>query len=37
MASRIAFVARRVLGVALSDTNAVSRIPGAPLIHVSTG
>jgi GntR family transcriptional regulator, vanillate catabolism transcriptional regulator len=32
-----AYVARRVLGVALSDTNAVSRIPGAPLIHVSNG
>ena len=32
-----AYVARRVLGEALSDTNAVTRIPGAPLIHVPTG
>ena len=32
-----AYVARRVLGVALSDTNALSRIPGAPLIHLSKG
>ena len=30
-----AFVARRVLGVALSDTEALSRIPGGPLIHVA--
>jgi GntR family transcriptional regulator, vanillate catabolism transcriptional regulator len=31
-----AYVARRVLGVALSDTTAFSRIPGRPLIHIST-
>lgn len=31
-----AYVARRVLGVAMSDTDALSRIPGAPLIHIST-
>jgi GntR family transcriptional regulator of vanillate catabolism len=30
-----AFVARRVLAVALSDTDGLSRIPGGPLIHVS--
>jgi GntR family transcriptional regulator, vanillate catabolism transcriptional regulator len=31
-----AFVACRVLGVAMSDTVALSRIPGGPLIHLST-
>jgi GntR family transcriptional regulator of vanillate catabolism len=31
-----AFVARRVLSVAMSDTNTLRRIPGGPLIHVST-
>jgi GntR family transcriptional regulator of vanillate catabolism len=35
LAREHAFVARRVLGVALSDTDALSRIPGGPLIHVS--
>jgi len=30
-----AFVARRVLAAAMSDTNALSRVPGAGLIHVS--
>jgi GntR family transcriptional regulator, vanillate catabolism transcriptional regulator len=30
-----AYVARRVLGVAMSDTDALSRIPGGPLIHLS--
>ena len=35
LAREHAFVARRMLGVALSDTNALSRIPGGPLIHVS--
>jgi GntR family transcriptional regulator, vanillate catabolism transcriptional regulator len=36
LAREHAFVARRVLGVALSDTNALRRIPGGPLIQVST-
>jgi GntR family transcriptional regulator of vanillate catabolism len=36
LAREHAFVARRVLGVALSDTDALRRIPGGPLIHVST-
>ena len=31
-----AYVARRVLGVAMSDTDALKRIPGGPLIHVAT-
>jgi GntR family transcriptional regulator of vanillate catabolism len=31
-----AYVARRVLGVAMSDTDALSRIPGGPLIHLSS-
>src|SRR5215831_15337678 len=35
LAREHAFVARRVLGVALSDTDALRRIPGGPLIHVS--
>jgi len=35
LAREHAFVARRVLGVALSDTHALSSIPGGPLIHVS--
>ena len=35
LAREHAFVARRVLGVALLDTDALSRIPGGPLIHVS--
>jgi len=35
LAREHAFVARRMLGVALSDTAALSRIPGSPLIHVS--
>jgi GntR family transcriptional regulator, vanillate catabolism transcriptional regulator len=35
LAREHAFVARRVLGVALSDTDALSRIPGGLLIHVS--
>jgi GntR family transcriptional regulator, vanillate catabolism transcriptional regulator len=35
LAREHAFVARRMLGVALSDTNALSRIPGSPLIQVS--
>src|SRR5262249_55219653 len=30
-----AYLARRVLGVAMSDTDALSRIPGGPLIHHS--
>jgi GntR family transcriptional regulator of vanillate catabolism len=30
-----AYVARRVLGVAMSDTDALRRIPGGPLIHLS--
>jgi len=36
LAREHAFVARRVLGVALSDTDALRRIPGGPLIQVST-
>ena len=36
LAREHAFVARRVLGVALSDTDALRRIPGGPLIHVSS-
>jgi GntR family transcriptional regulator of vanillate catabolism len=35
LAREHAFVARRVLGVALSDTDALSRIPGRPLIRVT--
>src|SRR5215510_6758776 len=35
LAREHAFVARRMLGVAMSDTDALSRIPGSPLIHVS--
>jgi GntR family transcriptional regulator of vanillate catabolism len=31
-----AYIARRVLGVAMSDTDALSRVPGGPLIHLST-
>src|SRR5215471_12680110 len=36
LAREHAYVARRVLSVALSDTDALSRIPGGPLIHPST-
>jgi GntR family transcriptional regulator of vanillate catabolism len=36
LAREHAFVARRVLSVALSDTDALQRIPGGPLIQVST-
>jgi GntR family transcriptional regulator of vanillate catabolism len=36
LAREHAFVARRVLGVALSDRDALRRIPGGPLIQVST-
>ena len=36
LAREHAFVARRVLSVALSDTDARQRIPGGPLIQVST-
>jgi GntR family transcriptional regulator of vanillate catabolism len=35
LAREHAFVARRMLGVALSDTDALSRIPGRPLIRVT--
>jgi GntR family transcriptional regulator, vanillate catabolism transcriptional regulator len=31
-----AYIARRVLVVAMSDTDALSRVPGGPLIHLST-
>jgi GntR family transcriptional regulator of vanillate catabolism len=36
LAREHAFVARRVLGIALSDTDALRRIPGGPLIHVAS-
>jgi GntR family transcriptional regulator of vanillate catabolism len=36
LAREHAFVARRVLSVALSDTDALQRIPGGPLIQMST-
>jgi GntR family transcriptional regulator of vanillate catabolism len=36
LAREHAYVARRVLGVAMSDTDAQSRIPGGPLIHLSS-
>src|SRR5258706_2000023 len=35
LARQQAFLARRMLGFALSDTDGLSRIPGGPLIHVS--
>jgi GntR family transcriptional regulator, vanillate catabolism transcriptional regulator len=35
LAREHAFIARRVLGIALSDTDALSRVPGASLISVS--
>ena len=35
MAREHAYVARRVLERALSDTDALSRVPGGPLINVS--
>ena len=35
LAREHAFVARRVLELALSDTDALSRVPGGPLINVS--
>jgi GntR family transcriptional regulator of vanillate catabolism len=36
LAREHAHLARRVLSVAMSDTDALRRIPGAPLIHVET-
>ena len=35
LAHEHAYVARRVLELALSDTDALSRVPGGPLINVT--
>jgi GntR family transcriptional regulator of vanillate catabolism len=37
LAREHAYVARRVLEIALSNTDALSRVPGGPLINVSRG